>query len=286
MYGIYAAILLQLSFNNINSNNSVKVRFRYDGNLFDLRRLKARSKVKYMYIQEAQYADDIALFSNRAEDLQDLFSAYNHVSKEMGLRINTSKTETMSIGTQVVFQVNNVKLPRVDRFKYLGSYVSRDCMMNEEIHARIQSASCAFGLLRKRVFDCRELTVKTKVKVYDQCIIPLLLYGSETWPLYQKHVKQLRTGQQRHLRSILSMKWDNFVLNEEVLVRANILDIQIKLLKTRLCWVGHICRMNDTRPVKALLFGELEGSRKVGRPLLRYKDTCKMALKRSEVLNE
>ena len=108
-----------------------------------------------MYIQEAQYADDIALFSNRAEDLQDLLSAYNHVSKEMGLQINTSKTETMSIGTQVVFQVNNVK--------YLGSYVSRDCMMNEEIHARIQSASCAFGRLRKRVFDCRELTVKTKV---------------------------------------------------------------------------------------------------------------------------
>ena len=59
-----------------------------------------------MYIQEAQYADDKALFSNSAEDLQDLLSAYNHVSKEMGLQINTSKTETMSIGTQVVFEVN------------------------------------------------------------------------------------------------------------------------------------------------------------------------------------
>ena len=109
MYGIYAATLLQLSFNNIN------LIIRYDGNLFDLRRLKAKSKVKYMYIQEAQeaqYADDIALFSISAEGLQDLLSTYNHVSKEIGLQINTSKTETMSIGTQVVFQVNNVKLPR------------------------------------------------------------------------------------------------------------------------------------------------------------------------------
>ena len=44
--------------------------------------------------------------------------------------------------------------------------------------------------------------------------------------------------------------------------------------------------MNDTRPVKALLFAKLEGSRKVVRPLLRYKDTCKMALQCSEVLNE
>ena len=37
---------------------------------------------------------------------------------------------------------------------------------------------------------------------------------------------------------------------------------------------------------KSTAFGELEGSRKVGRPLLRYKDTCKMDLQRSEVLNE
>ena len=50
--------------------------------------------------------------------------------------------------------------------------------------------------------------------------------------------------------------------------------------------MGHICRMNETRPVKALLFGEFKGSRKVGRPLLRYKDTCKMALQRGKVLNE
>ena len=62
-----------------------------------------------MYIQEAQYSDDVALFSNSAEGLQNLLSAYNHVSKETGLQINTSvsKTETMSIGTQVDFQVDN-----------------------------------------------------------------------------------------------------------------------------------------------------------------------------------
>ena len=83
--------------------------------------------------------------------------------------------------------------------------------------------------------------------------------------LYHKHVKQLRTIQQRHLRSILSIKWDHFVSNEVVLERANSWMWEIKLLKNRLRWMGHICRMNDTRPVKALLFGELEGSRKVGR---------------------
>ena len=152
----------------------------------------------------------------------------------MDLQINTSKTETMSIGTQVVFQVNNVKLPRVDRFKYLGSYVSRDCMMNEEIHVRIKMPSCAFGRPRKRVFDYRELTVKTNIKVYDQCIIPFFYMAAKHGPFIKKHAKQLRIIRQRHLRAILSIKWNHFVSNEEVLERANVLDIEIKLLKNRL----------------------------------------------------
>ena len=104
--------------------------------------MKAFDRVNHELLFVILVADEIALFSNSAEGLQNLLSAYNHVSKEMGLQINTSKTETMSIGTQVDFQVDNVKLPRLDCFKYLGSYVSKDCMMmNEEVHVRIQSAS-------------------------------------------------------------------------------------------------------------------------------------------------
>ena len=42
----------------------------------------------------------------------------------------------------------------------------------------------------------------------------------------------------------------------------------------------HVSRMEDDRPVKSLLYGEsTEGTRPVGRPKLRYKDTCKSALK-------
>ena len=61
----------------------------------------------------------------------------------------------------------------------------------------------------------------------------------------------------------------------------NVLDIEIKLLKNCLRWMGQRYQTS-----KSTAFGELEGSRKVGRPLLRYKDTCKMDLQRSEVLNE
>ena len=45
--------------------------------------------------------------------------------------------------------------------------------------------------------------------------------------------------------------------------------------------------MENGRPVKTLLYGELnKGIRPVGRPKLRYKDTCKSALKSGGILDE
>ena len=85
----------------------------------------------------------------------------------MGLTINIKKTETMSFGEQLDFYIDGHKLKRVDRFKYLGSYVTKDCKLDDEITARTQAASCAMGRLRDRVFDCRDLTVETKLKVYN-----------------------------------------------------------------------------------------------------------------------
>ena len=93
------------------------------------------------------------------------------------------------------------------------------------------------------------------------------MHGSETWTLNYQQVKQLRTDQQRHLRRILKIKCDHYISNEEVLARACVEDIEILLARSRLRWLGHVSRMEDDRPVKSLLYGELtEGTRPVGRP--------------------
>ena len=264
----------------------MKFALRYDGDLFDLHRLKSKSKTFNKYIREAQYADDIAIFCNDTIGLQLLLSAYDMLSKKMGLRVNIEKTKTMSLGEQADFFIDGKVLERVDRFKYLGSWVTNDCKLDVEITARIQAASCAVGRLKDRVFKCRDLTTETKLKVYNQCVIPIIMYGSETWTLYRHHIKKLRTLQQRHLRFILNIKWTDYGTNDEVLERAKTEDIENILIRNRLRWLGHVVRMPDERPVKNLLYSELaDGTRKVGRPFLRFKDTMKDILKRGGVLD-
>ena len=52
------------------------------------------------------------------------------------------------------------------------------------------------------------------------------------------------------------------------------------LLEAQLCWTGHVIRMDDSRIPRKLMYGELKlGSRKRGRPKLRYKDTLKSNIK-------
>ena len=285
LYGIYAAILLLLAYKNIGHQFSIKVRFRYDGDLFDLKRLKAKTKTFIDFIREAQYADDIAIFSDSSYGLQALLTAYNNMAKRMGLSINIKKTEAMCIGPEETFFIDDKPIKNVTQFRYLGSIANKDCSIKEELITRIQSVSSAYGRLRERVFDSHDLTISTKLNVYVQCLTRLLMYSSETWTLYRHNVNQLRTVQQRHLRKILRIKWDHYVSNEEVLRRANAEDIEVILVRNRLQWLGHVSRMDDDRPVKSLLYGELEsGTRPIGRPKLRYKDTCKSVLKLGGVL--
>ena len=138
----------------------------------------------------------------------------------------------MNAGEQIDFYIDGHKLKRVDRFKYPGSYVTKDCKVDAEITARIQ------------------------------CVIPLMIYGSETLTLYSHHIKPLRTVHQRHLRSIPNIRWDYFITTTST-------DIEITRIRNRLRWLCHVARMPDEWPVKALSYGELtEGSRRVGRPFL------------------
>ena len=67
--------------------------------------------------------------------------------------------------------------------------------------------------------------------------------------------------------------------NEDVLEQTGSTSMKDLLRQRRLRWLGHLCRMDDGRIPKDLLFSQLAiGTRPRGRPQLRYKDLCKRDL--------
>ena len=69
--------------------------YRLDDGVFNLSRLKVRTKVSKDSITKLQYADDCALVAHSPEDLQSSITAHSDIYKAMGLVINTDKTEAL-----------------------------------------------------------------------------------------------------------------------------------------------------------------------------------------------
>ena len=88
-----------------------------------------------------------------------------------------------------------------------------DGTLDAEIHQRIAKASIAFGRLEESAKN-RGITVDTKLCVYDVCVLTALLYGSETWTTYLRHIKLLERFHQNYLRKILNIKHVFFVYYE------------------------------------------------------------------------
>ena len=285
LFNIYVQCITRLLAASLNREDGIHLNYRTDRSLFDLKKLKAKTKISRTSLLELQYADDCALVAYSAEGLQQVLSRSAELYRKLGLQINIQKTEYMKYtvmpGDEThIPSIDGVNLKEVSSFKYLGSHIAANCTLDDEINHRIGQANGAYGRLRTKVFENRNLTLKTKVMVYHAVVVSSLLYGSETWTLYRRQVRLLEKFHMNSLRKILDVTWRDRVSNVEVLRRTGCVSVENILHRNKLRWVGHVIRMDEDRLPKQLLYGELStGARSSGGQLKRYKDSTKKILK-------
>lgn len=284
LFSMVFSAMLQDSFQNYNTG--INFIYRFDGGLFNLRRMQAKTRVEEVTVRELLFADDCALVAGSNKDLQDSMDHLSSACNNFGLTISTKKTEVLyqpapgKPYTEPTIFVNGQKLSAVDRFTYLGSTLSRAVHIDDEVNIRIVKASAAFGRLRDSVWERTGIKQETKLKVYRAVVLPTLLYGCEAWTVYQRHAKKLNHIHLSCLRKLLRIKWQDKIPDTEVLSKANIPSIYTMLAKEQLRWTGHVTRMPYVRLPKQVFFGELKnGKRAQGGPKKGYKDTLKASLK-------
>ncbi len=284
LFGIFFSMLLQYAFKDCHKG--VYIHTRTGGKLFNIARLRAKTKVTEVLIREMLFADDAALTSHTVDGLQQLVSRFSYACKEFGLTISLEKTNIMAQekGSPPTVAIDGYNLKVVENFTYLGSTISSSLSIDVEINGRIAKAVAVMVRLNQRVWSNNNLTVKTKLCVYKACVLSTLLYSSETWTTHVRHEKKLNSFHLRCLRRILCIQWQDKVPNTEVLECAGMRSMSAILSEKRLRWLGHVRRMGPGRIPRDLLYGELaEGSRLIGRPRLRYKDICKKDMKLSDI---
>ena len=293
LFNIFLLCVTQLLHKEIEDSSGVTVDFRLDGNLFNIRRLQATTKLQKERITELQYADDCALVSHSPQDLQAVLAAAVRAYSRMGLTVNTSKTEVVCQWSSnrpsipPTFTVSGEELAIVPSFRYLGSILSEENNVDDEVQNRIKQAAAAFGRLRRRVFQNKNLHLCTKVSVYQAICTTTLLYSCEAWVTYSRHIKALEQFHIRCLQRILGITWRDRVPHAEILSKTNCRSIEATITQHQLRWLGHVVRMPSDRLPRRVLYGQLHhGRRSAGGQKKRYKDQMKTALKKCKIRPE
>jgi hypothetical protein len=122
-----------------------------------------------------------------------------------------------------------------------------------------------------------------KVRIYKTIILPVVLYGCETWSLTVREEHKVRVFENRVLR-IFGPKRDGMREGWRKLYNEDLHNLYssrsiIRIIKSkRMRWAGHVARMGEKRNVYRLLVEKPEGKRPLGGPRRGWIDNIKMGL--------
>ena len=155
------------------------------------------------------YADDIDVIGRSSSTVVEQFLAIEQAADSCGLKVNGGKTKYMlsssdqqrhnDLGSTVTMGPHNIEV--VKSFIYLGSEITSDNDISAEVKRRIILASRCLGGIRK-LMRSKHLSHKTKLQLYHQLILPVLLYGAESWSLRAAEEQNLLVFERKVLRMI------------------------------------------------------------------------------------
>jgi hypothetical protein len=184
-------------------------------------------------------------------------------------------------------KIDNKSFERVEQFKYLGTTLTNRNSIQEEIKSRLKSGNACYHSVQD-LLSSSLLSKNTKINIYRTIILPVVLYGCETWSLTLREEHRLRVFENGVLRRIFGPKRDGVTGEWRRLHNEKLNDLYsspniIRVIKSRgMGWVGHVARIGEGRGAYRILVGRPEGRRPLGRPRRRCEDNIKMDIQEVE----
>ena len=134
-------------------------------------------------------------------------------TREIGLEVSADKSKYMvmsqdqNAGRNHSVRIDNSTFERVEEFKYLGTTLTNQNSIPEEIKSRFRSGNTCYHSVQN-LLSTRFLSKNLKIKIYRTLILPVVLYGCETWSLTLWEERKLRVFENMALRRIFGPRRD------------------------------------------------------------------------------
>ena len=215
------------------------ISYHTDGDLFDLIRLQAVTKVQTAIMFDLLFADDCALVAHTTTALQTLFTQFIDTAK----RLKKTGDHVLVIPTVTSFNSHSngwwVATDSCQQVLLSGQLPPNTISVDIDINSRLAKAGDAFGKPLRRLWGEHSVALLTKIAVYQAAVLSTLLYGCESWVLYRRSVRRLDEFHMWCLCKIAGIKRQDRVSNTEVLCLCGISGIEAFLLAAQLRWVGY-----------------------------------------------
>jgi hypothetical protein len=153
------------------------------------------------------YANDVNVLGGSIRTVKENAEALVAATKEISLEVKADKTKYMimsrdqNAGRSYNMKIDNSSIERVEEFKYLGTTLTNQDSIQEEIKSRLKLGNDCYYLVQN-LLSSSMVSKNLKIKTYRTIIVPVVLYGCETWSLTLREERRLRVFENRVLRRV------------------------------------------------------------------------------------
>ena len=182
------------------------------------------------------FADDIVICEETREEVERRLESWKYALERRGMKVSRSKTKYLCINggnDDETVKMEDIKVPRVKEFKYLGLTVQESGSCEREVKKTVQAGWNGWKKV-SGVFCDRRLPARVKGKVYSSVVRPAMVYELETVAVTKKQVEEMEVAEMKMLRFAVGVTRKDKVRNEYIRNTVKVERLRIKMREGRL----------------------------------------------------